>query len=62
MYHPKVVKRPLFGKLRENSLTIFQFGPREMETLKFAANCAKSTQFANPLTESCEISAIHTNS
>ena len=39
----------------------FSIGPREMETSNFIANCAKSTQFANPHSESHEISTIHTN-
>ena len=32
MYSPKVIK-PLFWQIMQNSLTIFQFGPGEMETL-----------------------------
>ena len=84
-YPPKVVKRPLFWQITQNSPTIFRFGPREMETSNFIANhaklvqfmqiskipCslsktaiftanhAKSAQFANPYSESREISQIH---
>ena len=58
---PKVVKKPPFWQITQNSLTIFQFGLREMETSNFTANCTKSTQFANPHSESREISAIHAN-
>ena len=43
------------------SPVIFQFGPQEMETSNFTANCAKSAQFANPHSESREISAIQAN-
>ena len=62
MYPPKVVKRPPFWQITRNLLTIFQFGPRKMETLKFTANCTKSAQFANLLSESHEISVIQANS
>ena len=58
MYPPKVVKKPMFWQITQNSPTIFRFGPREMETPNFTVNCAKSTQFANPYSESCEISQI----
>ena len=61
MYPPKVVKKPTFWQITRNSPTIFLFGPREMETPNFTANCAKSAQFANPHSESHEISAIHAN-
>ena len=33
MYPPKVVKKPPFWQIMQNSPTIFQFGPGEMETL-----------------------------
>ena len=62
MYPPKVVKKPPFWQITRNSPTIFQFGSGRMETLKFTANCAKSAQITNPLSESREINAIHTNS
>ena len=32
-----------------------------MELSKFTANCAKSTQFANPCPELCKIRALHAN-
>ena len=55
---PKVVKKPLFRQITQNSPTIFRFGPREMETSSFTANCA---QFANQRSESREISTINAN-
>ena len=61
MYPPKVVKKPPFRQIMQNLPTIFRFGPQEMETSNFTANCAKSAQFANPHSESREISAIHAN-
>ena len=61
MYPPKVVKKPPFWQITQNSRTIFRFGPREMETSNFTVNCAKSAQFANPHSESRKISAIHAN-
>ena len=61
MYPPKVVKKPTFWQIMQNLLTIFRFEPREMETPNFTVNCAKSAQFANPHSESREISAIHAN-
>ena len=61
MYPPKVVKKPLFRQITQNSPTIFRFGPREMETSSFTANCAKFAQFANQHSESREIGAIHAN-
>ena len=61
MYPPKVVEKPTFWQITRNSPTIFQFGPREMETPNFTVNCAKSAQFANPHSESHEISTIHAN-
>ena len=62
MHPPKVVKKPPFQQIMQNLPTIFWFGPREMETLHFTVNCAKSAHFANPHSESCEISTIHANS
>ena len=61
MYPPKVVKKPTFWQITQNSPTIFQFGLREMETPNFTANCMKSTQFTSPHSESHKISTIHTN-
>ena len=61
MYPPKVVKKPTFWQIMRNSPTIFRFGPQEMETPNFTANWAKSTQYANPHSESHKISAIHAN-
>ena len=55
MYPPKVVKKPLFRQITRNSPTISLFGPRELETPNFTANCAKFTQFANHHGESREI-------
>ena len=59
---PQSSQKAPFQQITWNSPTIFQFGPREMETLNFTANCTKSTQFANPLSESHEISPSHANS
>ena len=59
---PPKIQKPPFRQITRNSLTIFRFGPREMETSNFTANCAKSAQFANPHSESREISTIHANS
>ena len=61
MYPPKVFKRPLFRQITRNSPTIFRFGPREMETSNFTANCAKFAQFANHHGEPHEIHAIIAN-
>ena len=61
MYPPKVVKKPPFQQITQNSPAIFRFGPREMETSNFTANCTKSAQFTNQHSESREISAIHAN-
>ena len=61
MYPPKVVKKPLFRQITQNSPAIFQFGLRGMETSNFTVNCAKSAQFTNQHSESREISAIHAN-
>ena len=61
MYPPKVVKKPLFWQITLNLPAIFRFGPREMETSNFTANCGKSTQFANTYSESRGISQICTN-
>ena len=61
MYPPKVVKRPSFWQITRNLPTIFLFGPREIETSNFTANCAKSAQFANQHSESREIGTIHAN-
>ena len=58
---PKVVKKPPFWQIMQNSPTIFQFGPQEMEISSFTANCAKFAQFANQHSESREIGAIHAN-
>ena len=59
---PQSSQKAPIRQIMQNSPTIFQSGPRDMETLKFTVNCTKSAQFANPLSESREISAIHTNS
>ena len=61
MYPPKVFKKPPFWQITQNSPTIFQFGPREMETSNFTANCMKFAQFANHHGEPCEIRAILAN-
>ena len=61
MYPPKVVKKPPFWQIMRNSPTISRFGPRELETSNFTANCAKFAQFANHHSESCEIHAIFAN-
>ena len=62
MYPPKIVKKaPRFGKLREIHRPFFNLDHKK-GNLKFTANCTKSAQFANLLHESCEISAIRTNS
>ena len=58
MYPPKVFKRPPFRQITRNSPTIFRFGPREMETSNFTANC---TKFANHHGEPREIRAIIAN-
>ena len=58
MYPPKVVKKPPFQQITQNSLTISRFGPQELETSNFTANCA---QFANHHGESREIHAILAN-
>ena len=62
MYPPKVVKKPPFRQVTRNSQTIFQFGPREMETSHLQRIAQKPAQFANLLSKSREISAIHNNS
>ena len=51
----------MFWQITQNSLTIFRFGLREMETPNFTANCMKSAQFTSPHGELHEISAIHIN-
>ena len=61
MYPPKVVKKPTFWQIMQNSPTIFRFGLQEMETPNFTENCTKSAQFASPHGESREICAIHAN-
>ena len=61
MYPPKVVKKPSFRQIMRNSLTISQFGPRELETSSFTANCTKLAQIANHHGESHEIHAILAN-
>ena len=61
MYPPKVVQKPPFRQITRNSLTIFRFGPREMETSNFTANCAKFAQFANHHDEPHEIHMIIAN-
>ena len=61
MYPPKVFKMPPFQQITRNSLTIFRFGPREMETSNFTANCAKFAQFANHHGEPREIHVIIAN-
>ena len=67
MYPPKVVKKPpfrqkpSFWQITQNSLTISLFGPRELETSNFTANCAKFAQFANLHSKSREIRTILAN-
>ena len=61
MYPPKEVKKPPFWQITQNSPTIFRFGPREMKTSSFTANCAQFAQFANHHSESREIRAILAN-
>ena len=61
MYPPKVFKRPPFRQIMRNLPTIFRFGPREMETSNFTANCAQFAQFANHHGEPREIRAIIAN-
>ena len=61
MYPPKVVKKPLFWQITQNSPTISRFGPRELETSNFTATCAKFAEFANHHGESHEIRAILAN-
>ena len=61
MYPPKVVKKPPFRQITRNSPTISRFGPRELETSNFTANCAKFAQFANHHVEPRKIHAILTN-
>ena len=61
MYPPNVVKKPPFWQIMQNSLTISLFGPRELETSNFTANCAKFAQFANLHSESCKIRTILAN-
>ena len=61
------VKNPCFplssqkAHVLANSPTIFRLELREVETLNFAANRAKSARFAQYHRESREISVIHTN-
>ena len=59
---PQSSQKAPFQQITRNSPTIFQFGPREMETSNFAVNCVRSAQFTDPPSKSCEISAIHANS
>ena len=54
-------KKPPFRQITQNSPTISQFGPQELETPNFTANCAKFAQFANHHSESREIHAILAN-
>ena len=61
MYPPKVFKKPPFWQITQNSPTIFRFGPREMETSNFTANCTKFAQFTNHHGEPREIHAILAN-
>ena len=61
MYPPKVVKKPPFQQITRNSLTISRFGPRELETSNFTANCVKFAQFANHHGESRQIRMILAN-
>ena len=61
MYPPKVFKKPPFWQITRNSPTISRFGPRELETSSFTANCAKFAQFANHHGESRKIHAILAN-
>ena len=60
-YPPKVFKRPPFWQITRNLLTISLFGPREIETSNFTANCAQFAQFANHHGEPREIRAIIAN-
>ena len=53
---PLSSQKAMFWQITWNSPTIFQFELWEMETPNFTVNCAKSTQFANPYSESHEIS------
>ena len=48
MYPPKVVKKPPFWQITRNSPTISRFGPRELETSNFTANCAKFRSIRQP--------------
>ena len=62
MYPPQSsLKYPPFRQITQNSPTISRFGPQEMETSNFTANCAKFAQFANHHGESREIRAILAN-
>ena len=57
----KISGNSCFGQITQNSLGIFQFGPRKMELPKFTANCAKSAQFAHRHHKSRKIHTICTN-
>ena len=57
----KISGNSRFWQITQNSLAIFQFGPRKMELPKFTANCTKSAQFAHRHHKSCKIRAICTN-
>ena len=54
-------KAHIFGKLHEICQPFSNLNYGEMETPNFTANCAKSAQFANPHSESREISLIPAN-
>ena len=58
---PQSSLKPPVLAITQNSPTIFRFGPREMETSSFTANCAKFAQIANHHGESREIRTILTN-
>ena len=47
LYPPKVLNCPHFGKITQNSPTIFRFEQQEMEPSNLTANHAKIAQFAN---------------
>ena len=59
MYPSKVVKKPPFRQVTRNSQTIFQFGPREMEISHLQQIVQIPAQFANLLSKSRKIIAIH---
>ena len=58
---PQSSQKPPFRQITQNSPTISLFGPRELETSNFTANCAKFAQFANLHSESHKIHTILAN-